>query len=114
MALSPGIKLGPYEILATLASDSSESYKAADPRLNRTVTLKLYPAQVWSDSATKQRLEREIRTLAGLKHRYICAPCEVLHDEAGFDYLVTEYFQGETLAELEARTDGVERSFKSG
>ena len=98
MPLTPGAKLGPYEVLAAIATVTSESYKAADTRLNQTVILKLYPGNVWNDAPTKQRLELEIKALAGLKHPNICATYEVIHED-GADYLVTEYIEGETLAE---------------
>src|SRR5512138_2426730 len=98
MALEPGAKLGPYEILAPIETDNTESYKASDTRLNRTVTLKLYPPHVSSNSELKQRLEREMLTVAALKHPHICALYDVLHEGVS-DYLVTEYLEGETLAE---------------
>ena len=98
MPLTPGAKLGPYEVLAAIPTVTSESYKAADTRLNQTVILKLYPGNVWNDVPTKQRLELEIKALAGLKHPNICATYEVIHED-GADYLVTEYIEGETLAE---------------
>jgi Tol biopolymer transport system component len=97
MALAPGARLGPYEIVATVPGDVSESYKATDTRQNRTVTLTPCPAHVSGDSGAKQRLERDIRTLAGLNHPHISAPYEVVH-EAGADYLVSEHLDGETLA----------------
>src|SRR6476660_3271918 len=98
MPLTLGDKLGPYEVLAALATGTSESYKAADTRLNQTVTLKLYPGNVWNDASTKQRLELEIKALAELKHPNICATYDVIHGD-GADYLVTEFIEGETLAE---------------
>src|SRR5262245_25145126 len=98
MALEPGSKLGPYEILAPIATEMTESYKAADTRLKRTVTVKLYPPHISQNSELKQRLERDMQTIAALKHPNICATYDVLHDGIS-DYLVTEYLEGETLAE---------------
>jgi eukaryotic-like serine/threonine-protein kinase len=98
MSLETGAKLGPYEILAAIESDAVESYKASDTRLNRTVTVKGYPPNVWQDSSLKQRLEREISAVVALKHPHICNVFDVVHESSG-DYLVTEYLEGETLAQ---------------
>jgi Tol biopolymer transport system component len=60
--------------------------------------LKAYPQHVWDNASVKQQLEREIQSVAALKHPHIVAPTEIVH-EAGADYLVTDYVEGETLAE---------------
>ena len=98
MSLEPGSRLGPYEIVAPMASVVAESYKAADTRSSRTVTVRAYPPHFWDNAGVKLQIEREIQTVAALKHPHIGAPTEVVH-EAGADYLVTEYVEGETLAE---------------
>src|SRR5262245_48753268 len=75
-----------------------EVYKARDNRLNRTVAIKVLPADVSSDPAAKQRFKREAETVAALNHPHIC----ILHDvgeENGADYLVMELLDGETLAQ---------------
>src|ERR1700739_4712918 len=99
MALAPGTRLGPYEILAPLgAGGMGEVYRARDTRLERTVAIKILPAQLSSDPVRKQRFEREAKTISGLNHPNIC----VLHDvgsQDGVDYLVMECVEGETLAE---------------
>jgi eukaryotic-like serine/threonine-protein kinase len=98
MPLAPGNKLGPYEITSALgAGGMGEVYRARDTRLERTVAIKVLPAQFSSDPARKQRFEREAKTVSSLNHPHIC----VLHDigqQDGIDYLVMECVEGETLA----------------
>jgi len=98
MPLPPGTKLGPYEIQGPLgAGGMGEVYRARDTRLERSVAIKILPAQFSADPVRKQRFEREAKTISGLNHPNIC----VLHDigsQDGVDYLVMECVEGETLA----------------
>jgi serine/threonine-protein kinase len=74
-----------------------EVYRARDTRLDRSVGIKILPAQFSSDPVRKQRFEREAKTISSLNHPHIC----VLHDvgsQDGIDYLVMERVEGETLA----------------
>src|SRR6266853_5024980 len=97
MALSSGTKLGPYEIVSALgAGGMGEVYRARDLRLDRTVAIKVLSSHHSSDSALRQRFEREARTISKFSHPNICT----LHDignHDGVDYLVMEYIEGETL-----------------
>src|SRR6201981_2377143 len=98
MSLSAGARLGPYEILAPLgAGGMGEVYRARDTRLERTVAIKILPAQVSSDPIRKQRFEREAKTISGLNHPHICVLYDIGHQD-GIDYLVMECVEGETLA----------------
>ena len=98
MALSPGDKLGPYEILAPIgAGGMGEVYKARDTRLERTVAVKVLPEHIAKREDLRVRFEREARAVASLNHPHIC----VLHDignHEGAGYMVMEYMEGETLA----------------
>jgi len=74
-----------------------EVYRARDTRLERTVAIKILPAQFSTDPVRKQRFEREAKTISNLNHPHICT----LHDigsHNGTDYLVMECVEGETLA----------------
>ncbi len=74
MALTPGTRLGPYEIVSALgAGGMGEVYKARDTCLDRTVAIKVLPEHVASDPELKQRFEREAKTLASLNHPNIAA-----------------------------------------
>jgi serine/threonine protein kinase len=74
-----------------------EVYRAKDTRLNRTVAIKVLPAQVTDRSDLRQRLEREARAVSSLNHPHICTLHDIGHQD-GIDYLVMEYLKGETLA----------------
>src|SRR5690242_13903871 len=71
MAVSPGERLGPYEIVDAIgAGGMGEVYKARDTRLDRVVAVKLCKEQF------SERFEREARAVAALNHPNICT----LHD----------------------------------
>jgi eukaryotic-like serine/threonine-protein kinase len=103
MPLSPGIRLGPYEIQATLgAGGMGEVYKARDTRLDRTVAVKIMPAALAHDPQFRERFDREARAISQLDHPNICTLYDV-GDEAGTSYLVMQYLEGETLSDRLAR-----------
>jgi serine/threonine protein kinase/Tol biopolymer transport system component len=99
MAILPGTRLGPYEILSNIgAGGMGEVYRARDTRLDRIVAIKVLPSHLADRSESRERFEREARTIASLNHPHIC----VLHDigqQDGVEYLVMEYLEGETLAQ---------------
>src|SRR4029077_19542928 len=98
MPLAPGTKLGPYEIVSPLgAGGMGEVYRARDTRLDRTVAIKILPAQFSADRVHKQRLEREAKTISQLNHPNICVLHDIGHQDE-IDYLVMECLEGETLA----------------
>jgi len=97
MALSPGTKLGPYEIQSRLgAGGMGEVYRARDTRLGRDVAIKVLPTHLSSDPDLKARFEREARAISTLQHPHICTLHDLGH-QAGIDYLVMELLEGETL-----------------
>lgn len=99
MALTPGTKLGPYEIVAPIgASGMGEVYRARDKRLDRTVAIKVLNSSVVASPELRQRFEREARTISRLNHPHICTLHDVGHHD-GTDFLVMEYLEGETLAQ---------------
>ena len=86
-ALKPGSKLGPYEILGPIGEGGmGEVWQARDPRLNRTVAIKV------SKNEFNERFGREARAVAALNHPHICQIYDV-----GPDYLVMEYVEGSPL-----------------
>jgi eukaryotic-like serine/threonine-protein kinase len=98
MPLSPGVRLGPYEILDAIgAGGMGEVYRAKDTRLGRDVAIKVLPTRLAENSEAKQRFEREARAVSSLSHVNIC-PLFDVGSQDGVDYLVMEYLEGETLA----------------
>ncbi len=114
MTLTAGSRLGPYEIVSPLgAGGMGEVYRARDTRLERTVAVKVLPDHLSSPEA-RQRFEREAKTISQLSHPHICALYDVGH-EAGVEYLVMEFLEGETLADRLGRGSlPVEQAVKYG
>src|SRR5262250_1002414 len=98
MSLPCGTDLGPYEVLGSLGvGGMGEVYRARDTRLDRSVAIKILPAQFSADPVRKQRFEREAKTISSLNHPHICVLHDIGHQD-GIDYLVMECVEGETLA----------------
>src|ERR1700674_822438 len=129
MALAAGTKLGPYEIDTPLgAGGMGEVYRARGTRLERTVAIKILPAQLSADPASKQRFEREAKAISTLNHPNICVLYDVGNQD-GIEYLVMECIEGETLAKRLERgalpteqvlkigteiADGLDKAHRSG
>jgi len=97
--VSPGTRLGPYEVLARLGGGGmGDVYRAVDTRLNRTVAIKVLRPDASGAAHDRFRFEREVRAISGSNHPHICALYDVGHKQ-GLDYLVMEYLQGHTLAD---------------
>src|SRR5262249_37068962 len=96
-SLEPGASLGPYHIERFLAAGGmGEVYRARDARLDRTVAIKVLPAELASDPQFRERFDREARVISQLDHPHICALYDV-GDESGTSFLVMQYLEGETL-----------------
>jgi len=99
MALTSGMKLGPYEIQSALgAGGMGEVYRARDTRLDRVVAIKVLPASFSTDPERLRRFEQEARSVAALNHPNILA----VHDIGTYEsapYMVCELLEGETLRE---------------
>src|SRR5215470_5550769 len=88
MTLATGTRLGPYEILSPLgAGGMGELYKAKDTRLERTVAVKVLPPRLSASPESRQRFEREAKTISQLSHPHICALYDVGNQD-GVEYLV--------------------------
>ena len=97
--LTPGTKLGPYDILAPLgAGGMGEVYRARDERLGRDVAVKVLPARFSGDAQALGRFEREARAVAALNHPNILALFDIGR-EGDVAFVVTELLEGRTLRE---------------
>ncbi len=95
MALSPGTRLGPYEVVSALgAGGMGEVYKARDTRIDRTVAIKVLPPDLASDPVGRKRFEREAKTISSLNHPHICTLYDIGR-EGDTDFLVMEHVDGE-------------------
>ena len=101
MALAPGTKLGPYEILSRLgAGGMGEVYQAEDTRLQRTVAVKVLPQSLLAEAPElRKRFDKEARAISKLSHPNICTLYDIGQHE-GTDFLVLEYVHGKTLRQL--------------
>ncbi|MGA9978428.1 MAG: protein kinase [Candidatus Sulfotelmatobacter sp.] len=97
--LTPGTKLGDYEVKSLLGAGSmGEVYRARDSRLERDVAIKVLPFFLSADSDRLRRFEQEARAAAALNHPNILAVFQMGTYE-GAPYLVSELLVGETLRE---------------
>ena len=96
VALDPGTRLGPYEILAPAgAGGMGEVYRARDIRLNRLVAVKILSAATAASPQALERFEREAKAIAALSHPGICSIYDVGTEPLLF--LVMELLEGPTL-----------------
>jgi serine/threonine protein kinase len=97
MHLTPGTRLGPYEIVALIgAGGMGEVYRARDTKLDRDVALKLLPDSFAADAERVRRFDREAKALASLNHSHI-AQIYGLVDVGDRPALVMELVPGRTL-----------------
>jgi Tol biopolymer transport system component len=97
MTLTPGSRLGPYEIVSQLGQGGMGIvFRARDTKLERDVAVKVLPKNLAEDPDALGRFEREAKAVAALSHPNILA----IHDfgrEEGTVYAAMELLEGETL-----------------
>ncbi|MFI5178911.1 MAG: protein kinase, partial [Vicinamibacterales bacterium] len=103
MALTPGTRLGPYDILGKLGEGGmGEVYRAHDTKLGRDVAIKVLPEAFASDGDRLARFRREAQVLASLSHPNI-GHIYGVEDSGATHALVLELIEGPTLADCIAR-----------
>ena len=104
MTLTPGTQLGPYAIVSQLGQGGmGVVYEARDPRLKRTVAIKLLPPDLTKDNTAKQRFLQEAQAASALDQPNICTIYEINETNDGQLYLAMARYEGETLKKRIAR-----------
>jgi serine/threonine protein kinase len=107
---SNGQFLNHYEIARLIGTGGmGEVYLATDTKLNRQVALKVLHPNLFSDNQANRRLVREAQAAAILDHPHICAIHEISETDEG-SFIVMQYVEGETLADVLAERLTVEKS----
>jgi serine/threonine-protein kinase len=103
LALTPGTRLGVYDITAQIGvGGMGEVYRATDSNLKRSVAIKVLPASVAGDAERVERFQREAEVLAALNHPNIAA-IYGLECSGDMTALVMELVEGEDLSQRIAR-----------
>ena len=98
-----GRAISHYQVLSLLgAGGMGEVYLARDPRLDRTVALKILPGELASDPDRMQRFAREARAASALNHPNVATIYDVGESD-GLRFIVMEHVEGETIAARIAR-----------
>jgi eukaryotic-like serine/threonine-protein kinase len=99
MSLTPGDRLGAYDVLARLgAGGMGEVFRGRDRALHRDVALKVLPEAFVQDTDRIARFGREAQILAALNHPNIAAIYGV-ESSGAVPALVLELVEGPTLAD---------------
>ncbi len=81
MTLTPGMRLGPYEIVSAIgAGGMGEVYRARDSKLDRQVAIKVLPSQLAENATALARFEREAKAVAALSHPNILSIFDFGHE----------------------------------
>src|SRR5262245_14122992 len=97
MLLSPGTRLGPYQVTAPIASGGmGEVYRARDTRLSRDVAVKVLADDVSHHAELEARFREEARLLASVNHTNIVGIYDV-GTVGDVSYVVFELVEGDTL-----------------
>jgi WD40 repeat protein/serine/threonine protein kinase len=92
--------IGKFEVLELLGRGAFGAvYRARDPELDRTVAVKVPRAGYFATREEEGRFLREARSAARLTHPGIVPVHEIAH-ERGVPYLVSDYVEGLTLADV--------------
>ena len=100
MALSPGARLGHYDVTALLGEGGmGQVWQATDRKLNRQVALKVLPPDTAADPERLDRFQREAQVIAALNHPNVVTIYSVEEADATH-FLTMELVEGKTLVEV--------------
>lgn len=106
MSLAAGTRLGQYEIVRLLGEGGmGEVWLARDLDLERSIALKLLPAEVTTDPVRVRRFEQEARAASALNHPNVCTIYALGRTADGRHFIAMEHVEGQTLRRR--LTDGV-------
>ncbi len=95
-----GTTINQYKILEKLgAGGQGTVYKARDTKLDRTVVIKVLPAELTAKTANFKRFEREAQLCSQLDHPNICTIFD-FHETNGIYYIVMQYVEGKNVRQL--------------
>ena len=110
MTITPGSRLGQYEIVSLIGGGGMGLvYKAQDTRLKRLVALKLLPPELTRDKTAKERFFQEAQAASALDHPNICTIHEIDETPDGQLYLVSLLRGGDAQREDRARAAAFHR-----
>src|SRR6185437_17169066 len=93
-----------YEVESLLGSGgTSVVYKAQHAQMHRTVAIKMLKAHLVNDEDSKKRFEQEARAVSCLTHPNVLNVFDVGVTKYGEPYIVMEYLEGNSLADLIAK-----------
>jgi eukaryotic-like serine/threonine-protein kinase len=99
LALTPGTRLGVYQITAAIGEGGmGQVFRARDTKLDRDVAIKVLPEAFAHDADRLARFTREAKTLASLNHPHIAA-IYGLEESDGITALVMELVEGDDLSQ---------------
>jgi serine/threonine-protein kinase len=95
-----GRSVGAYRLIEALGHGGmGDVYLAEDTRLGRKVALKFIAGRFVNDNWAKRQLVKEAQAVAMLDHPNIC-PVHSIEEEDGHSFIVMQYIEGDTLADL--------------
>src|SRR5262249_43424041 len=103
-SLTANATISHYRIVSRIgAGGMGEVYLAQDTRLDRTVALKILPADVAADSERMRRFVQEAKAASALSHPNVAHIYEI-GEANGTNFIAMEYVEGQTLdAKLKGR-----------
>jgi len=102
MDIAAGTCLGHYQIRSAIGvGGQGEVYKAVDTTLDRTVVIKVLPAEQTVKPASVERFRREAKLAASLDHPNICT-IHGLYEADGVRFIAMQYVEGRTVRQLVA------------